>query len=521
MQLLIWVFFLIPVLSNAKSMTVAEIYSIASKDAIDMDKIALCPIISSPSNSIELDNLINNIEDKVPSSCLFIKSDSVDNILSFTSYSELGLVYMDGNEVLINPSNILANIAALIEANSNIDSNKNKSKNNQPLTLIVILDTSSSSLFKSSLKIKAAEVAAKQLIEDAITGSTIIRPIIKIIDYNVASIIDVINESVDNINTISGSQIKSIIGNTTPVFKSNTNKNSFSEITETQATIKCSKVVDAFLKSFDSENEALLKNTFPGFSVGAAELRGVIDNALEVLLKQIEIENIGEYKDTLAYINAAHRARLGLASIVLTYHRKLLLSAVASSKDTFNQKIRRVGAGRNFATTLKSLANAHINEFIASSIELQNDICTCFIETLTSPLLSCKKLGKMNLDSMLGYNAEMDSLSIYCYKATKERMDHLFLQGSYNPFVRTANFPPLHLNLNYLIDPRSIPFEFEHRRHYDVHSDTIATNRGDLLHVPNTATIPFSPNYLPQGDKDPSWWQKLQTYYEALLEDEK
>ena len=99
-------------------------------------------------------------------------------------------------------------------------------------------------------------------------------------------------------------------------------------------------------------------------------------------------------------------------------------------------------------------------------------------------------------------------------------MDHLFLQGSYNPFVRTVNFPPLHLNLNYLIDPRSIPFEFEHRRHYDVHSDTIATNRGDLLHVPNTATIPFSPNYLPQGDKDPSWWQKLQTYYEALLEDE-
>ena len=92
---------------------------------------------------------------------------------------------------------------------------------------------------------------------------------------------------------------------------------------------------------------------------------------------------------------------------------------------------------------------------------------------------------------------------------SEERVNTLFLGGSYNPYIRDSPFPPTHINLNYLIDPKSISMNSEYSQLYDEHKEGPCETRADPLIVPGVARFPFDPNQNPISTETTEPWWKL------------
>ena len=120
-----------------------------------------------------------------------------------------------------------------------------------------------------------------------------------------------------------------------------------------------------------------------------------------------------------------------------------------------------------------------------------------------------------SLASRFAYRMEASSLWNQLEKACSARVDALFLMGAYNPFVRTYPFPPLHLNLNYLIDPRTLLFDAQFNRLYDEHVEGPAINRADNLILPGVSQVVFHPNRHPRPKEERPWWRTLMDFYRA------
>ena len=94
-----------------------------------------------------------------------------------------------------------------------------------------------------------------------------------------------------------------------------------------------------------------------------------------------------------------------------------------------------------------------------------------------------------------------------------ERERFLFLQGSYNPFIRDMPFPPTKFSFHYLLDPRAMAFSRDYNKLYDEHIDGPAVTRANPLIIPGVAINPFDPNDLPMPKDEKKWWQVVMDYY--------
>jgi hypothetical protein len=88
----------------------------------------------------------------------------------------------------------------------------------------------------------------------------------------------------------------------------------------------------------------------------------------------------------------------------------------------------------------------------------------------------------------------------------------------YNPYIRRFPFPPFHLNVNYLLDPRALVSEDNDRelnRCYDEHKDgQVALKRADPLIFPNVAQVPFDFNDRAMSSEDSKpWWQTVRDFF--------
>jgi hypothetical protein len=94
----------------------------------------------------------------------------------------------------------------------------------------------------------------------------------------------------------------------------------------------------------------------------------------------------------------------------------------------------------------------------------------------------------------------------------------LRLQGSYNPYLRVSPWPPTHINVNYLMDPRTVGSNMGYSSLYDFHKEgSIATNRADSLLIPGLAAVPFNPRELPVPPKEKPWWRIISDFYRNEL----
>lgn len=100
----------------------------------------------------------------------------------------------------------------------------------------------------------------------------------------------------------------------------------------------------------------------------------------------------------------------------------------------------------------------------------------------------------------------------------------LQLSGSVNPYLRTWPFPPLHINVNYLVDPRAYALSREFDPLYDEHKEGVfAPGRAEPIVVPGVPATPFDPNERarPVSSTPPvAPWQKFQTAVKDLFSDD-
>ena len=154
-------------------------------------------------------------------------------------------------------------------------------------------------------------------------------------------------------------------------------------------------------------------------------------------------------------------------------------------------------------------------------------IIVVFLELLRNPMppsteastsTSTKKRStsvhpSLDASAGVGYGAELLELQTFLRDTRTSRVQTLFLQGTYNPYTRFQAFPPTHLNLNYLFDPRAFRFSRAYDPLYDEHSEGPAENRADQLRVPDLSHVVFDPNLHPVPKEKKDVWKTVIDFY--------
>ena len=102
----------------------------------------------------------------------------------------------------------------------------------------------------------------------------------------------------------------------------------------------------------------------------------------------------------------------------------------------------------------------------------------------------------------------------------REQVASMVLEATHNPYMRHHSFPPLHININYLLDPGDIATSREFDPLYDVHKPGPTERRANPLRVPGVALSRFHPR---DGDDmvsresreapGESWWQAVKAFF--------
>lgn len=125
--------------------------------------------------------------------------------------------------------------------------------------------------------------------------------------------------------------------------------------------------------------------------------------------------------------------------------------------------------------------------------------------------------GKSLSINTMGYfetKSFRDNFRSYLKERRDDTVDSMFLAGTYNPFIREQGFPPIHINLNYLIDPSALVYSAAYDKLYDEHAIGPCDSRADPLHIPGTARFPFDPNSHPTPTEvEIPWWKIVQEFF--------
>ena len=109
---------------------------------------------------------------------------------------------------------------------------------------------------------------------------------------------------------------------------------------------------------------------------------------------------------------------------------------------------------------------------------------------------------------------EIKKIENYIKLKCQDRINTLFLGGSYNPYIRNVPYPPIHININYLIDPKIIKLNSQYNPLYDQHKEGSCENRADPMMIPGIASIPFDPNQQPiTTEVSIPWWQLVKDFF--------
>lgn len=199
-------------------------------------------------------------------------------------------------------------------------------------------------------------------------------------------------------------------------------------------------------------------------------------------------------------------------------YRKILATALKDAKDTYMTSLKKIPPNSKLHNNISKIGKNTKRDFSTSVASIQK----AFLELLRSPWDSLESNHYLseshtttNFAASYGTGLESTFLNNYIREQAKERVQFLFLQGAYNPFIRTLKTPPLHLNLNYLFDPRAFSFGREYNKLYDEHTEGVAENRADPIRIPEVAKLVFHPNEHPIPREKRNIWKVLMDFYQT------
>jgi hypothetical protein len=111
------------------------------------------------------------------------------------------------------------------------------------------------------------------------------------------------------------------------------------------------------------------------------------------------------------------------------------------------------------------------------------------------------------------FELEKRRLQFHVTSRAAERVKALWLAGTYNPYTRDCPYPPTHINLNYLIDPKAVANSgFD--KLYDEHKEGPCDTRAEPMQIRGAAAIPFDPNQNPTAsEKRPPVWKEVVEFF--------
>lgn len=136
------------------------------------------------------------------------------------------------------------------------------------------------------------------------------------------------------------------------------------------------------------------------------------------------------------------------------------------------------------------------------------------IQKLNKKLINSKKINNQWWSNIYKNDIEIKKIENYIKIKCQDRINNLFLGGSYNPYIRNVPYPPIHININYLIDPKIIKLNSQYNPLYDQHKEGSCENRADPMMIPGIASIPFDPNQIPiTTEVSVPWWQLVKDFF--------
>lgn len=137
---------------------------------------------------------------------------------------------------------------------------------------------------------------------------------------------------------------------------------------------------------------------------------------------------------------------------------------------------------------------------------------------LDEGLLGIKHSRKLEIPLDLSF--QLERMETTLNQAADRRVKEMSLDGSHNPYLRTSPFPPTHVNINYMFNPRAVIESIEINRMYDPHKPGYAAGRAEPMVFPGIASIPFDPNEHPLPRQRITFWQRFRNYFTGEEESE-
>ena len=326
---------------------------------------------------------------------------------------------------------------------------------------------------------------------------------------------------------------------------------------ELLAVAACTAVSHDFIRDVKARISSLIKApVIPSTGLPIADIINTIAAALEDNYKT-HASVFNTYANSDALKAASYQTRAALTSIVQPLYRRAVEALRTSNLKVFDSVMLRVPPNKRLPQVLRAQAAAVQSNFLLKSEDMRTGrvnfpsftdsplflplsasiiyVCLTSDPSLTVTEFSGVFKG-VDGPSLLSGGAwvhrggpgakaistggsawavgcELRILRNQLAESCAERERFLFLQGSYNPFIRDMPFPPTKFSFHYLLDPRAMIFSRDYSKLYDEHIDGPAVTRASPLIIPGVAINPFDPNDLPMPKDDKKWWQVVMDYY--------
>ena len=347
----------------------------------------------------------------------------------------------------------------------------------------------------------------------------------QLVSIEIVSLTSIDKESLSNIikQKITSSQSLLSLKDTNEILSSlslSSSSSSHSIKENDKAAEACNAIVEAFVANLV---DRLPPNVpFQGSVMDLDEFTSFVSAAVvtaaEVNSEQY-LDVFTKYEASSSMNRAYYRARIGATIAVYPIYREAIEALLAKTLENFDTSIKKIKPNSSLVQSLKKQAAISVNDFTSKASTLQKGIKSILTKNSVGLFGSSAKGNKQllsSIDARLSVSYDTHKLHKLLSEACKERENSLFVQGAYNPFIRSMPFPPTKINLNYLVDPRAASFGLTYDKLYDEHKDGAAINRAEPLIINGVAKIPFDLNEHAKPKESKPWYTVIKELWDNL-----
>ena len=282
---------------------------------------------------------------------------------------------------------------------------------------------------------------------------------------------------------------------------------------EQRAAEACRNFAGDFCARVNASISALMDGGLVSSGATVNSTMEALRATLEAAAEEHQIEHVevtAEYGETEAYRSAARICRLQLVQILLPVFRTLTQSMLQGSLGAFDRQIARLETTRRLPEQLRLVSGAVQQGFSNGAKAVQQEISEMIDAAVPDIQISGSSIPvfwkKQDALPQFSIAFEQQCLQEFLKQRMQDTQSSLTLSGAYNPYLRDTDLPPIHINVNYLLDPKAVAAGLEYRSLYDEHRVGACEFRADPLLFPGVAAVPFDPNQNPVSTEKKNSW---------------